>query len=95
MKRDEIMEIIVKHTLDVIPELDRNQIDPSAPVSSMDISSLDVIDVITLTSRQMGVRATRTDLAKTESLDDLADLFVALLARKQSEQPADALSEKG
>jgi acyl carrier protein len=86
MNRDDIIEIIVQHTLDTVPELDRSQIDLSAPVSSMEISSLDVIDVITLTARQLGLKPTRKDLGQTDTLDMLADLFVAMLARQQLDE---------
>lgn len=78
---DEIREVILEQVRDVIDGMDEIEIDTSKRMSEYGAESLDILEVVGSSAREVGVRATREDLAGVESIDDLAQRFHELQSR--------------
>jgi acyl carrier protein len=78
MDRDQIRSIIVAHTRDVVEGLEDAEIDTSKPVAEYGVESLDILEIVGSSAREVGVKVKREDLEGLQSIDDVADLYLSL-----------------
>jgi len=83
MSRDEIMQMIKDNLADIL-EIDADSVDPSQSMKDAGASSLDIVEVVSLTMRQLKIKVPRTELSKLNNMDELVDLFHEALVEKQT-----------
>ncbi len=74
MQRERIEEIVKAHLADVL-EMDASEIDSDSSMSDLGASSLDIVEVISLTMREMKVKVPRSELNDLENLGQLVELL--------------------
>ena len=74
MQRERIEEIVKAHLADVL-EMDVTEIDSGSSMGDLGASSLDIVEVISLTMREMKVKVPRAKLNDLENLDQLVELL--------------------
>ncbi|HUS97369.1 MAG TPA: phosphopantetheine-binding protein, partial [Hyphomicrobiaceae bacterium] len=74
MQRKEIQEIIIEHLADVL-QIDEVEITAQSSMAELGASSLDVVEVISLTMRQIKVKVPRSKLSDIENMNQLTDLL--------------------
>ena len=84
MDQDKIREIVVMHAKDVIEGLEDVEIDTSQPIVSYGAESLDILEVVGSSARDVGVKVAREDLQGLRSIDDLVELYTAKLGAGQT-----------
>lgn len=77
MDKEEITAVVVAHAKDVIEGLEGKEIDTSKPIVDYGAESLDILELVGSSSREVGVKVAREDLQGLKSLDDLVDLYMA------------------
>lgn len=76
MTRDQIIEVIKKNILDNLEDIDGDSIDPNKSMKDYGANSLDVIEVVSATMRELKIKVPRTELADVNTIGKLADKFL-------------------
>ncbi|HEY5957577.1 MAG TPA: phosphopantetheine-binding protein [Polyangiaceae bacterium] len=75
MTRDEIWGVIKKHLSDAVDELDVDTIDTTKSMKDYGANSLDLVEVVSRSMRELKVKIPRAELNKLTNIDGLIDLF--------------------
>ena len=76
MSRDEVMETILRNISDNLDDVDPADIDPSRAMSDYGANSLDVIEIVSCTMRDLRIKIPRVELAKIETINGFADALL-------------------
>ena len=87
MEREEIASIVRKHLADVVGDLKPSDIDMSRSMKDLGATSLDVVEVVSLTMRQLKVKVPRSELGKLTNMDGLVELLHASVQDKMKAAP--------
>lgn len=77
MTREKIVEVISKNIVENLDDLENEVIDPSKSMADYGANSLDMIEVVSCSMRELNIKVPRAELADIENIDQLADKFLA------------------
>lgn len=84
MNRDEILAIVVRHVAEAVEGLKVAEVDPTRSMHDHDLTSLDTVEVVTRSMRDLQVTIPLPRLRKFRTINDLVDaLHRVVVARKQ------------
>ena len=72
-----LMSVVIENLKDNVDDLEDVEIDPSKSMADYGAASLDIVEVVSATMRQLRLRVPRTELAELRNIDDLVDLLYA------------------
>jgi acyl carrier protein len=75
MEREEVLGVVKQHLLAVVEDLTEDQIDPVRSMKDLGVNSLDIVEVVSCSMRQLKVKVPRSELAKLSNIDGLVDLL--------------------
>lgn len=75
MTRDEIVAALKANIADTLDDVDVNSIDTSKTMKDVGANSLDIVEIVSRTMRQLKVKIPRSELNKLENIDALIDLI--------------------
>jgi len=73
--RQRILEVVIKHLKQNVDGLDDVEIDPSRSMADFGASSLDIVEVVSASIRELRIKVSRTEMAGLKNIDGLVDLF--------------------
>jgi acyl carrier protein len=73
--REEIVGIVKKHLMDNLEDLDEADFDPSKSMKDLGANSLDIVEVVSCTMRELKVKVPRSELSKLDTINALVDLL--------------------
>lgn len=76
MTKDDVISVIKKHILDNLEDLEENEIDPAKSMKDYGADSLDIIEVVSCSMRELKIKIPRSELSDVETIDQLADAFL-------------------
>ena len=77
VSRDEILTIVKEHLMDNLEdELDEADFDPSKSMKDMGANSIDIVEVVSCTMRELKVKVPRSELADLANVNDFVDLLL-------------------
>ncbi len=76
VKREKIIKIIKKHVVDNLDDVEINDIDESESIKDLGASSLDIIEVISGSMRELKIKIPRSELAEISTINQLAEKFM-------------------
>lgn len=76
MTRDEIWGVIKKHLADAVDDLDVSTIDTTKSMKDYGANSLDLVEVVSRSMRELKVKIPRAELNQIANIDGLIDIFV-------------------
>jgi acyl carrier protein len=82
MTREEILAVIKKHLADAVDDVDLGTIDPKKSMVDYGANSLDLVEVVSRSMRELKVKIPRAELNKLENIEGLVDLFEKTLQEK-------------
>ena len=85
--REHILELVKKHLRDNLEELDENKFDPAKSMKDMGANSLDIVEVVSCTMRDLKVKVPRSELSKLSTVNGLVDLLIKV-ANEKAQQAA-------
>jgi acyl carrier protein len=88
MTRDDIWNVIKKHLSDAVDDLDVASIDTSKSMKDYGANSLDLVEVVSRSMRELKVKVPRAELNKLTNIDGLIDLFHKSVQERESGQGA-------
>jgi acyl carrier protein len=82
--RDQILEIVKKHLMDNLEDLRDEAFNPARSMKDMGANSLDIVEVVSCTMRDLKVKVPRAELSKLANVDDLVNLLEKVANEKQA-----------
>jgi acyl carrier protein len=79
MTRDEVLAVVVKNVKEIVPELEKRGIDLNKTYRELDVNSLDLVEVVTTSMRELKIKIPINELITVKTINDLVDkLFKAI-----------------
>jgi acyl carrier protein len=75
MEREHIASVVIKHLVDAVDDLDPARIDTARSMKDLGANSLDIVEVVSRTMRELKIKVPRSELAKLANIDGLVDLL--------------------
>jgi acyl carrier protein len=79
---EQIFDIVKKHLTEIVEEVDPDAVNREASMKDLGASSLDIVEVVSCSMRQLRVRIPRPELAKLRDIGGLVDLLHATVQQK-------------
>ena len=76
MTREQIMDVIKKNIVANIDDIDGDTIDPTKSMKDYGANSLDMIEVVSTTMRELKIKVPRSELTDINNIEQLADKFM-------------------
>ena len=81
--RDEVLELVKGHLMDNLEdELDEADFDPSKSMKDLGANSIDIVEVVSCSMRDLKVKVPRADLADLKNVNELVDLLFKVVTEK-------------
>ena len=81
MNKEQVIEVIKKNIVENLDELENQEIDPQKSMKEYGANSLDIIEVVSCSMRELNLKIPRAELAEIKNIDQLADKFVEYMAK--------------
>lgn len=75
MNRDLIRSVILKHLANAVDGLDPATVDGAKSLRDYGANSLDIVEVVSASMRELKVKVPRSELGKLKNIDGLIDLL--------------------
>lgn len=82
MTKDEVIEVIKENILDNLDDIEEGDIDPAKSMKDLGANSLDIIEVVSTSMRELKIKIPRTELADISTIDQLADKFMDYVGKE-------------
>jgi acyl carrier protein len=83
MTREDVLEVVTRHLVDTIEELEGVEIDPAKSMKDLGANSLDIVEVVSCSMRELKVKVPRSELNKLENIHQLVDLLYKTVQEKE------------
>lgn len=77
MNREKVLEVVLKNIRLNVEGLEDCEIDPTKSIAELGASSLDTVEIVSSSMRELNIRVPRTELAGLKNINDLVDLLAA------------------
>jgi polyketide biosynthesis acyl carrier protein len=75
MTKEEIIDVIKKNIVDNLDDVEVAEIDPQKTMKDYGANSLDMIEVVSCSMRELNIKIPRSELADIKNIDELAQKF--------------------
>ncbi|MBN1271377.1 MAG: acyl carrier protein [Candidatus Aminicenantes bacterium] len=76
MTREEVFSIIKKNILDNLEDIEEDEIDGGKSMKDYGADSLDIIEVVSCSMRELKIKIPRAELSDIKTIDELTDKFM-------------------
>ncbi len=83
MTRTDVLATVKKYIMDVAEELTEDKIDPAMSMKELGINSLDIVEVVSCSMRELKIKVPRSELSKLTNIDALVDLLHRCVSEKE------------
>jgi polyketide biosynthesis acyl carrier protein len=84
MTREAVLAVVKKHILDVSEDIKSAEtIDPAVSMKDLGINSLDIVEVVSASMRELKVKVPRSELSKLTNIDGLVDMLYEAVVEKE------------
>jgi len=83
MTREDVLEVVTRHLVDTIEELEGVEIDPAKSMKDLGANSLDIVEVVSCSMRELKVKVPRSELNKLENINQLVELLHTSVQEKE------------
>ena len=73
--REEVLAVVRRHLADTVEGIEGKEIDPSKSMKELGANSLDIVEVVSCSMRELKVKVPRAELNKLTNIDELVDLL--------------------
>lgn len=82
--RDEVLAVVRRHLADTVEGIDAGAIDPQRSMKELGANSLDIVEVVSCSMRELKVKVPRAELNKLTNINELVDLLHKSVQEKQA-----------
>jgi len=76
MTKEKIIEVLSTNIIENLDDLENETIDPKKSMKDYGANSLDMIEVVSCSMRELNIKVPRAELADIETIEQLADKFM-------------------
>ncbi len=84
MTKGKIIDVIKQNIADNLDDVEIDQIDPQRTMKDYGANSLDMIEVVSCSMRELKIKIPRSELAELKNIDELADKFFEYAEENQA-----------
>lgn len=88
MNNQEVFEIVKKHLTTICTDVKPEAVTREASMKDLGATSLDIVEVVSCSMRELKVRVPRSELAKISDIGGLVDLLVTTRDAAANAQPS-------
>jgi acyl carrier protein len=82
MTRDEVFEVIKSHFLEIVEDVEADELDPKKSMKDYGATSLDMVEVVSASMRELRVKIPRSSLNEITDIDGLVDALHEAVSAK-------------
>ena len=82
--RDDVLAVVKRHLVDTVEGIDSAQVDPAKSMKDLGANSLDIVEVVSCSMRELKVKIPRAELNKLTNINELVDLLHKTVQEKQA-----------
>jgi acyl carrier protein len=82
MTRDKVLEVVLQNMQDTVEELEDVEIDPSKSMKDLGANSLDIVEVVSCSMRELKIKVPRSELKDLTNINELVDLLFRVVQEK-------------
>jgi acyl carrier protein len=75
MTKEHILAVVKKHLMATIDGLTEAQIEPTKSMKELGANSLDIVEIVSVSMRELKVKVPRSELSKLTNIGGLVDLL--------------------
>lgn len=87
MDREQIKDVVIKHIKLNIDGIENIEIDPAKAMADYDASSLDIVEIVSASMRELQISVPRTEMGNLKNINDLVDMFFAVKNKDKNNEP--------
>ena len=87
MTKDDVFAIVKKHLVNTIDGIDESQIELSRSMKDLGANSLDIVEIVSVSMRELKVKVPRSELAGLKDIGGLVDLLHDVAQRSAAASP--------
>ncbi len=76
MTKEEVIEVIKRNIVENLDDVEADSIDATKSMKEYGANSLDMIEVVSTSMRELNIKIPRSELAELGNIDELADKFM-------------------
>jgi acyl carrier protein len=84
MTRDEVTAIVCKNIKEIVPELEKVEVDLNKSYRELDINSLDLVEIVTGTMRELKIKIPINELTKVKNTNGLIDILFKVASQSKA-----------
>lgn len=78
MTKDHVFDVVKKYLLRTLDGVNPDDVVPSKSMKDLGASSLDLVEIVSLSMRELKVKVPRSELAKLNNIGGLVDLLYSV-----------------
>ncbi|MEM9432149.1 MAG: phosphopantetheine-binding protein [Pseudomonadota bacterium] len=82
MTRDDVLDVIKRHFLEIVEDIEADDLDPTKSMKDYGATSLDMVEVVSASMRELKVKIPRSELNEITNIDGLVDALLAAVEAK-------------
>ncbi|HEY4180520.1 MAG TPA: phosphopantetheine-binding protein [Kofleriaceae bacterium] len=75
MTKEQIFTVVKKHLLQTVDGLEESAIDGTKSMKELGANSLDIVEIVSVSMRELKVKVPRSELSKLTNISGLVDLL--------------------
>jgi acyl carrier protein len=87
MDRENALRVVAKHLRLNVDGIAEGDVDPARSMADYGASSLDIIEVVAASTRELRVRVPMTELSGLKNIGELVDVLVRSTGERPSDRP--------
>lgn len=84
VSKEHILSVVKKHLMDILEDIEEDQIDPDQSMKELGANSLDIVEVVSCSMRELKVKVPRSELNKLQNITQLVDMLHQVLNEKDA-----------
>jgi acyl carrier protein len=81
MTREEVLAVVLKNVKEIVPELEKVGVDLKKTYRELDINSLDLVEIVTTTMRELKIKIPVNKLTTLKTTNDLVDKLFEVISQ--------------
>ncbi len=81
--REQVLDVVKNHLIDTIEDIDEEQIDPDKSMKDLGANSLDIVEIVSCSMRELKVKVPRAELSRLTNITELVDLLCQVVNDKE------------
>jgi acyl carrier protein len=83
MTREQVLEVVKRNIVDTVEELEGVEIDPAKSMKDLGANSLDIVEVVSCSMRELKVKVPRSQLKTLQNINELVDLLHTVVQERE------------